>query len=79
MAQNILKNLPQDVLYRIDVDFSITDNNLDAFIGRTAHIQFLECQNAMKMLIYRFKEFFPWASFIATHLKKMCWPNHSLR
>lgn len=38
MAQNILKNLPQDVLYRIDVDFSITDNNLDAFIGRTAHI-----------------------------------------
>ena len=59
MAQNILKNLPQDVLYRIDVDFSITDNNLDAFIGRTAHIQFLECQNAMKMLVYRFKEFFP--------------------
>ena len=43
MAQNILKNLPQDVLYRIDIDFSITDNNLDSFIGRTAHIQFLEC------------------------------------
>ena len=43
MAQNILKNLPQDVLYRLDVDFSITDNNFDAFIGRTAHIQFLEC------------------------------------
>ena len=59
MAQNILKNLPQDVLYRLDVDFSITDNNFDAFIGRTAHIQFLECQNVMKMLIYRFKEFFP--------------------
>ena len=62
MAQNILKNLPQDVLYRLDVDFSITDNNFDAFIGRTAHIQFLECQNVMKMLIYRFKEFFPWVT-----------------
>jgi len=30
--------VPQDVLYRIDVDFSISENNLDAFIGRTAHI-----------------------------------------
>ena len=38
MAQNILAVLPQDVLYRIDVDFSISENNLDAFIGRTAHI-----------------------------------------
>lgn len=60
MAENILENLPQDVLYRIDIDFNISDNNLDSFIGRTAHIQFLECQNAMKMLIYRFKEFFVW-------------------
>jgi hypothetical protein len=58
MAKNLLHNLPQDVLYRIDVDFSISEINLDAFIGRTAHIQFLECQNLMKMLIYRFKEFF---------------------
>ena len=58
MAQNLLKDLPQDVLYRLDVDFSISEKNLDAFIGRTAHIQFLECQNAMKMIIYRFKEMF---------------------
>lgn len=59
MAQNILNNLPLDVLYRIDVDFRIEETNLDSFIGRTAHIQFLECQNMMKMLIHRFKEFFP--------------------
>jgi hypothetical protein len=38
MAKNLLSNLPQDVLYRIDVDFSISERNLDAFIGRTAHI-----------------------------------------
>jgi pimeloyl-ACP methyl ester carboxylesterase len=38
MAENILGNLPQDVLYRIDVDFNISDNNLDSLIGRTAHI-----------------------------------------
>jgi len=58
MARNILSNLPIDVLYRIDVNFRISEKNLDSFIGRTAHIQFLECQNVMKMLIYRFKEFF---------------------
>lgn len=58
MARNILTNLPVDVLYRIDVDFRISEKNLDSLIGRTAHIQFLECQNVMKMLIYRFKEFF---------------------
>ena len=59
MAKNLLNNLNLDVLYRIDVDFRIEETNLDSFIGRTAHIQFLECQNMMKMLIHRFKEFFP--------------------
>jgi hypothetical protein len=58
MARNLLSNLPLDVLYRINVDFCITEKNLDSFIGRTAHIQFLECQNVMRMIIYRFKEFF---------------------
>ena len=58
MARNLLSGLPLDVLYRIDVDFRISEKNLDSFIGRTAHIQFLECQTVMKMLIYRFKEFF---------------------
>jgi hypothetical protein len=38
MAQNILGNIPADVLYRIDVDFRIEETNLDSFIGRTAHI-----------------------------------------
>lgn len=58
MARNILSGLPIDVLYRMDVNFRINEKNLDSFIGRTAHIQFLECQQLMKMLIYRFKEFF---------------------
>jgi len=43
MARNILGNLPIDVVYRIDVDFRISEKNLDSLIGRTAHIQFLEC------------------------------------
>lgn len=59
MAKNIMERLTGDVLYRVDVDFRIEETNLDSFIGRTAHIQFLECQNLMKMLIHRFREFFP--------------------
>ena len=59
MAQNLLGNIPAEVIYRIDVDFRIQEVNLDSFIGRTAHIQFLECHNLMKMLIHRFKDFFP--------------------
>lgn len=38
MAYNILGNIPADVIYRIDVDFRISEVNLDSFIGRTAHI-----------------------------------------
>lgn len=38
MAKNILSNLPIDVLYRMDVDFRISEKNLDSLIGRTAHI-----------------------------------------
>lgn len=36
------------------------NRNLDSFIGRTAHIQFLECQPLMKMLVSRYREFFLW-------------------
>lgn len=32
--------------------------NLDSFIGRTAHIQFLECQPLMKMIVFKYPEFF---------------------
>jgi hypothetical protein len=36
----------------------ITEKTVDSFIGRTAHIKFLENEYFMKMLIYRFLEFF---------------------
>ena len=58
MAENLLSKLPLNVLYRIDVNFMISEKNLDTFIGRAAHIQFLECQPFMKMIVYRFRDFF---------------------
>ena len=59
MVQNILGSLHNTrTLYRLDVNFKISDKNLDSFIGRTAHIQFLECQPMMKMVVSRYNEFF---------------------
>ena len=58
MATNLLSKLEIESLYRIDVNFMISEKNLDTFIGRAAHIQFLENKFFMNMLIYRFKEFF---------------------
>jgi hypothetical protein len=42
MATNILGGLKAKMLFRLDVNFKIKDKNLDSWIGRTAHIQFLE-------------------------------------
>ena len=58
MTSNILHALKTRLVYRLDVSFKINDKNLDSFIGRTAHIQFLECQPLMKMMVHRYREFF---------------------
>jgi hypothetical protein len=58
MATNILGGLKAKMLFRLDVNFKIKDKNLDSWIGRTAHIQFLENQQFMKMLIHRYRDFF---------------------
>ena len=58
MATNLLKKLDIECLYRIDVNFMINTKNIDTFIGRAAHIQFLENKVFMNMIIFRFKEFF---------------------
>jgi len=34
------------------------NRNLDSMIGRAAHIKFLESQALMRMLVYRFSNFF---------------------
>ena len=58
MARNLLSEVPASVLYRVDVNFDITEKNFDTFTGRKAHIQFIENKDYMQMLIQRFKEFF---------------------
>ena len=58
MVNNLLSKVPIDVLYRLDVNFQISETNIDSMIGRTAHILVLESEELMKMLVTRYKEFF---------------------
>ena len=52
MAYNIIYKLTNNTLKRIDVNFVIQEKNFDSFIGRTAHIQFLENTDFMKIMFY---------------------------
>ena len=58
MALNILSKLTDVSLKRVDVNFLIQEKNFDTFIGRTAHIQFLENTDFMKILFYNIEDLF---------------------
>ena len=58
MACNILSKLTNNTLKRIDVNFVIQEKNFDTFIGRTAHIQFLENTDFMKIMFYSIEDLF---------------------
>lgn len=58
LARGILEPLAMEKIVRYDVNFSIPETNLDTFIGRAAHIQFLECQPLMKMFIHTYSHLF---------------------
>ena len=58
MALNILSKLTDVTLKRVDVNFLIQEKNFDTFIGRTAHIQFLENTDFMKILFYNIEDLF---------------------
>ena len=54
MAEGIVGEVSLEKLIRFDVNFRIPEQNLNTFIGRAAHIQFLECQPLMKMCVHTF-------------------------
>jgi len=58
MAKNILAHINAQCIYRIDVNFKLPQKNIDTMIGRAAHIQFLESQVFMRMIAYRYANFF---------------------
>jgi hypothetical protein len=58
MVNNLLSRVPIDVLYRLDVNFQISETNIDSIIGRTAHILVLESEELMRMMVSRYRDFF---------------------
>ena len=58
MASKILSNIPIERLHRLDVNFHLRGKSLDTLIGRTAHIQFLENEQFLHMLVHMYPEFF---------------------
>jgi len=58
MAGKLLSQISLERFYRLDVSFAIKGKGLDALIGRTAHIQFLESEAFLEMLVQSYPEFF---------------------
>jgi len=57
MAHNLLSRLNVHKVVKIDVNFKLK-RSIDTIIGRSAHLQLLENEAFIKMLVYRFPEFF---------------------
>jgi len=58
MVSNILSQITCSSILRINVDFDIKDSSLDSYIGRTAHVQFIENQKLINIIVHRYSQFF---------------------
>ncbi|EGR31239.1 zw18 protein, putative [Ichthyophthirius multifiliis] len=58
MLNNIFKNVQVQRIHRIDVSFTILGKNIDNYIGKTAHIMFLDNQEYLNIIFSHFKELF---------------------
>ncbi|EGR31299.1 serine esterase, putative [Ichthyophthirius multifiliis] len=58
MVDNLLKNIQNYIIQRLDINFEITERGIDYLIGRKAHILFLELQSLMVMIINNFEYLF---------------------
>ena len=58
MADNLLGKIRAQEVYRIDVDYKIEKANFDKLIGRAAHIEMLENESMIRMILYCCASFF---------------------
>lgn len=58
MAENLLGSLNCSRLYRLEVNFKIEDKSIGDMIGRTAHIQMIECEPLVLALIHKYSAVF---------------------
>ncbi|KAF4743656.1 hypothetical protein FOZ63_022327 [Perkinsus olseni] len=54
MARSLVSGIAPEKLIRLDVNFYLPERSLDSLIGRAAHIQFIENQPLMKMIIHNY-------------------------
>jgi hypothetical protein len=58
MAENLLSQVTADEIFRIDVDYKIEKAVFDKLIGRAAHIEMLENESMIRMILYCCARFF---------------------
>ena len=58
MVKSLLSRLRPDILYRIDVNYSIENTNIHTMLGRTAHTLILDNEEGLRMIVARYKVIF---------------------
>lgn len=58
MVDNIFSKIKIPRIHRVSITFNMATKNFDTFLGRAAHIQYLENEILIKILVNRFEEFF---------------------
>jgi pimeloyl-ACP methyl ester carboxylesterase len=58
MVRSLWEGIDPERVLRIRAHFNLPEKNVDAMIGRVAHIRFIECQPIMRMLIHSYSFLF---------------------
>ena len=58
MVSNMLSQVTCQSILRVNVDFEIKDGSLGSYIGRTAHVQFIENRKLINIIVHRYPQFF---------------------
>ena len=58
MQKKILERVKHCDFYRVNVNTTPSKNTLDNYLGRQAHIQFIDNLEVIKMVIYRYDKLF---------------------
>lgn len=58
MVRSLWEPIRPERVVRIRAHFDLPEKNIDAMIGRVAHIRFIECQPLMRMLIHNYSFLF---------------------
>lgn len=54
----MMKKLTKAKIVKIDANFKIDERSIDTFIGRTAHIQLVECETFIQLIVEKYSQFF---------------------